>query len=226
MAGLKSVGRLVGAISALSLILAATPSRAVQKGDWLIRAGVGHVAPNDKSGAVTGLPGSGVEVGSATNLAVNFTYMFRDDMGVEVLGALPFKHDIKASGTIAALGKIAETKQLPPTVVLVYNFAPASNVRPYAGIGLNYTTFFSEKVTDSLSGLADDISLKDSTGLAAEVGVDVDINKQMFFNASLWRMDIDTTATLSNSGGGGLDGATVDVTIDPWALFVGVGWRF
>ena len=72
--------------------------------------------------------------------------------------------------------------------------------------------------------MATDISLKDSTGFAVEVGVDVDLNnKDWFFNASLWRMNIDTKATLK---GGALDGSTVDVTIDPWALIVGVGKRF
>jgi outer membrane protein len=213
------------ALFALGLTAAAVPAHAVQKGDWLIRLGAAHVAPNDKSGAVTGVGGSGVEVGSSTSLGINFTYMVSDNLGVELLGAAPFGHDIKGTGTVAGLGKIAETKQLPPTLILLYNFAPKASVRPYAGVGLNYTTFFSEKVTDSLSGggLANGISLKDSTGLAIEAGVDVDIGKDMFFNASLWRMDIDTKATLK---GGALDGATVDVTIDPWALFVGVGWRF
>lgn len=225
MTGLNAVGRLLGAASAASLILAAAPSHAVQQGDWLIRAGVGHVAPDDSSSAVTGVPGSKVEVDSATNLAVNLTFMLSDRWGVELLGALPFKHDINGAGSISGLGKIAETKQLPPTLVVLYNFAPKANVRPYAGVGLNHTIFFGEKATGAIKsgGLANDIELDSSTGLAAEIGVDIDINPSMFFNASLWRMDIDTTAELK---GGALNGAKADVTIDPWAFFVGVGWKF
>lgn len=215
--------RVLGAASALALILAAAPSHAVEKGDWLIRAGIAHVAPDDRSGAVTGISGSGVEVDGATNLAVNFTYMLSDNWGVELLGALPFRHDIKGSGAISSLGTIAETKQLPPTVAVVYNFAPKASVRPYAGIGLNHTVFFDEKVTGGLVGMANGISLDSSTGLAAEVGVDVDLDNNMFFNASLWYVDIATTATLE---GGALDGARVDVDIDPWVVFAGVGWKF
>lgn len=215
----------VGALLALGLVTAAVPSHAVQKGDWLIRGGLARVAPNDSSGDISSVPGGQVGVDAATNLAVNFTYMTTDNVGVELLGALPFKHDITGQGAISGLGKVAETKELPPTLILLYNFAPKSNVRPYAGIGVNYTTFFSEKVTGALSGpgLATGLSLKDSTGLAVEAGVDVDIDKDWFFNASLWRMDIDTKATLN---GGALDGSTVNVSIDPWAMFVGVGRRF
>jgi outer membrane protein len=216
--------RIAGALLALGLATA-VPAHAVQKGDWLIRAGVARVSPNDSSDDISTIPGGKVGVDAANGLAINFTYMTTDNVGVELLGSLPFKHDITGEGVISALGKVAETKQLPPTLILLYNFAPKSGVRPYAGLGINHTIFFSEKVTSALSGpgLATDISLKDSIGLAVEIGVDVDINKDWFFNASLWRMDIDTKATLK---GGALDGSTVDVTIDPWALIVGVGKRF
>jgi outer membrane protein len=197
---------------AVVALAAAAPAAAVGKGDWLIRGGLGRVTPTGESGTVP-VVGGKVEVGNSTNLAVNFTYMLSDNMGAELLGALPFSHDI----THNTLGKVAETKELPPTLILLYNFAPKSGVRPYAGIGVNYTTFFSEKTTGALAGTS--IKLDDSFGLAVEAGVDVDINKDWFFNASLWRMDIDTKAESSLLG-------KFDVAIDPWALFVGVGKRF
>jgi len=203
---------ILGAVIALGVVTAAVPAHAVQKGDWLIRGGLGHVAPTGESDTVP-VVGGRVEADSSTNLAVNFTYMLSDNVGVELLGALPFKHDI----THNSLGKVGETKELPPTLILLYNFAPKSGVRPYAGVGLNYTKFFGEKTTGALAGTSLDLS--SSTGLAAEAGVDVDINKDWFFNASLWRMDIDTTANSSLLG-------KFDVAVDPWAMFVGVGRRF
>jgi outer membrane protein len=204
--------RLMGTAGALSLLAFAFPAQAVQKGDWLIRAGLGHVAPTGESVTVP-VVGGKVEADSATSIAFNFTYMMSDNLGVELLAALPFKHDL----THNSLGTVGETKQLPPTLLLVYNFSPASGVRPYAGIGLNYTTFFSEKTSGALAGTS--LKLDDSFGLAVEAGVDVDINKDWFFNASLWRMDIDTEADSSLLG-------KFDVAIDPWAVIVGVGMRF
>lgn len=202
----------VGALLALGFAATAVPAHAVQKGDWLIRGGLGHVSPTGESVTVP-VVGGKLEADDSTNLAVNFTYMLGDNLGVELLGALPFKHDL----THDSLGNLGETKQLPPTLILLYNFAPQSGVHPYVGIGLNYTTFFSEKTTGALAGTS--LKLDDSFGLAVEAGVDVDINKDWFFNASLWRMDIDTEADSSLLG-------KFDVAIDPWALFVGVGKRF
>ncbi len=205
---------IMGALIALGLTAVAVPAHAVQKGDWLIRAGLGRVAPNNSSSGFSGAPTLKVEdVSNSTNLAINFTYMMTDNVGVELLGALPFKHDISVTG----LGKVVETKQLPPTLILLYNFSPKSNVRPYAGAGINYTKFFGEKTKGALAGTT--IDLSSSTGLAIEAGIDVDINKDWYFNASLWSIDIDTKARSSLVG-------TADVSIDPMVLFMGVGKRF
>ena len=172
---------------------------------------------SDQGSSTSGFSGAPsievTEVSNATSLAVNFTYMATDNIGVELLGALPFKHDISVTG----LGKVAETKQLPPTLILLYNFAPHSGVRPYAGAGINYTKFFDVNTTNALSGT--NLDLDSSTGLAVEAGIDVDIDKEWFFNASLWHIDIDTTARSSVAG-------TADVTIDPWVYIVGIGRKF
>jgi len=205
---------ITGALLALGLASTAVPAHAVQKGDWLIRVGIGNVAPNDSSSSFSGAPSIEVtDVSNSTNLAINFTYMATDNIGVELLGALPFEHDVSVTG----LGKVAEVKQLPPTLILLYNFAPKSSIRPYAGAGVNYTKFFDEKTVNALAGT--DIELDSSTGLAIEAGIDVDINKQWYFNASVWRINIETTARSSVAG-------TADVTIDPTVLFLGAGMRF
>ncbi|MGI9315932.1 MAG: OmpW/AlkL family protein, partial [bacterium] len=138
------------------------------------------------------------------------TYMIKNNIGVELLAATPFSHDIVLEGT----GKIAETDHLPPTLSLQYHFAPESNVRPYVGAGVNWTTFFDEEATAVIS----DISLDDSVGWAVQVGVDVDINEKWFFNADIRKLDIETTAET--------DIGNIDVTIDPVVVSLGVGLRF
>ena len=203
-------------IAACSLIalgaFSLSPAQAVQKGDWLLRFGAVNVSPDDSSGGLSGAPTVGVAVDDDTQLFVNITYMLQDNIGLELLAATPFTHTISATGAVT--GNIAEVSHLPPTLSLQYHFSPTSSVRPYVGAGINYTTFFDEKATAVITS----IKLDDSWGLALQAGLDVDLNKDWFFNADVRYIDIETTAT-TNLG-------TVDVTIDPWVYSVGVGFRF
>jgi outer membrane protein len=214
-----SLRRSVAAVScALFAATFGSTAHALEKGDWLLRVGAGHVAPNDSSTGFSAAPTVEAAVDSSTNLALTIAYMLTDNIGVELVGALPFTHDINGAGSGgASLGKVAETKQLPPTVLAQYYFNPKGGVRPYLGAGVNYTFFFDEQTTGALEGT--DLSLDSSVGLAVEAGVDIDIGKNMFVNFAAWYMDIETTATSSAVG-------TADVKIDPWVAFVGLGWRF
>lgn len=216
--------RVVGGIVVGVLATAVAPAYAAEAGTWLVRGRVIHVAPNDNSGEVTTLPGSGVNVGKDTTLEVDFTRRLDAKWGLElILGTT--RHDLGGTGTIAALGKIGEVGLLPPTLTLQYHFIPGGTLRPYAGLGLNYTLFYGEKSTNSLDralGGATTIRLKDSWGLAAQAGVDLDLTKDWFLNLDAKYIQMDTRATL-NTGG---VIRTVDVTINPWVLGVGLGRRF
>ena len=69
--------------------------------------------------------------------------MLSDNWGFEILASWPFSHDVSL-GTVSpgnADVKIAETKHLPPTFSMQYHFMPSGKVQPYAGLGVNYTTF-------------------------------------------------------------------------------------
>ncbi len=209
------VKRMIPPLLAGCLGLAAGDASAVSAGDWIFRIGVTNVNPNDESSALTAVsPNAKVSVDSDTSLGFNFTYMFRDNWGVELLAALPFKHDINGRGDLAPLGKVGETKHLPPTVTLQYHFTPKRNVRPYVGLGINYTNFFDEKATAGISSL----KLDSSWGLAAQGGVDIDVSKSWFVNFDLRYINIETTAK-TNLG-------KIDVDINPWVSTVAIGTRF
>lgn len=201
--------------AATALGLASQSAVAIEKGDLLLRFGLANVSPNDGSDASASipLPADAIGVEDNTQPFINLTWMLTDNLGLDILGATPFTHDITLDGA----GKVGETKHLPPTVGVQYHFTPKSTVRPYVGAGINYTTFFSEKTTGALAGT--DMSLDDSWGLAVQAGVDVDINEDWFFNADLRYMNIETTATITGVG-------SVDVQINPWVFGLGVGMTF
>jgi len=213
------------AIVTVGACLVVSPAFAQKAGDIIVRVGPARVMPNDDSGEVKPLAGTGVEVDDATSLGFTFSYLYTDNIGIGLLGALPFEHDIKGDkGAIDGVD-IGSIKQLPPTLVVEYYFQPNKPVRPYIGAGINYTYFFDEDADSELEGIVGDtdIDLDDSFGLAAVGGVDVDINDDWFFNASVWYIDIDTTAKLKTEDAGNLK---VDVDIDPWVVMLGVGTRF
>lgn len=196
---------------AAAIVFGSGSSLALEQGDWIVRLGAAHVSPDASSDPVAG---STLDVDNDTQLGITLGYMYTDNIGIGLLAATPFKHDIKLVGT----GKVAETKHLPPTLTLQYHFAPKSSVRPYVGAGINYTNFFSEESAGPLAGSS--VKLDDSWGLAAEAGVDIDINDRWFLSGQLWYLDIDTEADISGVAN------NLGVEIDPWVVMIGIGTTF
>lgn len=212
---------------------AATTATAFEAGEWVVRGGFAGVFPNDSSGDIKGFPGNGVSVSNGFGVGVSLSYMVTPAIGIEVLGALPFSHDIKATGPdLGALGTIAETKQLPPTVLVNYHFPMTGSFRPYVGAGFNYTMFFDEQASDSLEGALgkSDVTLDPSASFAVQLGADWDVGSDIMFNVGLWWVDINTKGTIdfqADPNDPADDGSTnVDVEIDPTVLMVGFTKRF
>ncbi len=184
---------------------AAAPAMAQSKGDWTLGLGVGVVDPKsdagDLNGAALGLGKLPTEVDSDTKPTVTFEYFVADNIGVEVLAALPFKHEISIKG----VGKVGETKQLPPVVSLQYHFVNDTKATPFVGLGVNYTTFFSTDAKGALAGT--NLDLDDSWGVAAHVGLDYAINDTSAVRVDLRWADIDTDVKVN---GVGLGSAEID----------------
>ena len=208
-----------------TLLMAGTDMAMAAQGDWLVRLRGIVVAPTENSSAVTGIPGSEVGVENAVVPELDFTYFLTDNIAAELILATS-PHDIVGEGSIAGLNEIAEVMVLPPTLTLQYHFLPNGDfIRPYAGVGINYSIFYSQDATSSLEGAlggATDVDLDDSVGVAFQLGADFPINDRWFLNADVKYIQIDTEATLTT----GSDVRTVEVDLDPIVAGVGVGFRF
>jgi outer membrane protein len=192
--------------------IAAGPALAHEAGDILLKVGVTHVEPQSNNGTVANGTVK-LDIDGSTRPSFSLTYMATRNIGIELLGAAPFKHTINAKG----LGEIGSTQHLPPTLSLQWHFLPDATFQPYVGVGLNYTTFFDTKTRGALSG--NDLSLDDSWGVAAQVGMDYKLNDRWFLNADLRYIDIRSNVHLN--------GADIGKTkINPWVATIGVGYRF
>jgi outer membrane protein len=211
------------AASAIAALVAASPAAAAQ-GDWLVRLRGIVVAPQDSSGPVLPtFPGATVSVSTAVMPEVDFTYFATDHIGFELILATT-KHTISGEGTLEPLGPVASTWVLPPTLTAQYHFAPASKVRPYVGIGINWTIYYSENASEELVDAvgATNVNLSNSVGVAFQGGVDIDISPKVFLNFDIKYITMGTNATLTT----GALVNTVDVDINPLVFGFGIGTRF
>lgn len=206
-------------------LLAASIAQAHQAGDIIVRAGAITVDPREDSDPVklggTPLAGTGATLDSDTQLGLNFAYMLTDKMGIELLAATPFSHDVGVTGVVDKLGSI---KHLPPTLsVVYYPLNTQSAFQPYVGAGINYTAFFDEELSrEAKAARFSGLELDDSWGLALQVGADYMLDDRWMVNAQVRYIDIDTTGKTSLAG----ERVKVDVDVDPFVYMVGLGYKF
>ena len=196
---------------AVALGLSATPALAQTAGSWTVGVGAHNVEPKSGNGTLVATPLGDLTMDVGTNVRPTITaeYFVKDNLGIEVLAALPFQHDIAVTG----VGKVGSTKHLPPTVSLQYHFGQGK-VKPFVGLGVNYTTFFSTKAEGPIAGA--NLDLSDSWGLAGHVGVDFKMSERGALRIDYRKIDIDTDVKLN----GAKLGTSNTVNIDPSAYGV------
>ena len=221
--------------SLLALAIAAPLAHAHQAGDIIVRAGAITVDPQESSSDIwvgalgMDVAGTKATLDSDTQLGLNFAYMLTNNIGIELLAATPFSHDVGVKGMpggFAGLnGKLGSLKHLPPTLSVVYYPLDAkSPFQPYIGGGINYTWIYDEHVgSEAQSNGFSNFKAKNSWGLAWQVGADYMLTDNIMLNAQVRYIDIDTTATVDHNVQGKVE---VDVDVDPFVYMVGLGYKF
>ncbi|MGF6603511.1 outer membrane protein [Paraburkholderia sp. GAS448] len=210
------INGVAAASCALAMCLAATPASAaddvtmggIHAGDVLVRLRAISIMP--QVGTNNTLSALNVGVNNAIVPELDFTYMIRDNIGVElILGTS--RHQLTSNP-----GNLGGVNVLPPTLLLQYHFNHQGRVRPYVGTGLNYTYFYNNGL--NVGGQPISIS-NHSFGPALQAGVDVQVAKNLFINADIKKIWMRTDASLGGSSLGTLH-------IDPLVVGLGVGMKF
>src|SRR5215467_3157426 len=156
---------------------AAAQDNTVRAGIYIIRY---HTHADDLSGpfAPSGL---NVDVKNTSTLYLAYVRRITSYLDLELAGGWPPKTETVGKGP-ATVGSvpfdgqtIATAKWFSPTLLVNYKFLDESSpVRPYAGIGLNYTHFYDRTSTaagNAVAGGPTTVSLSDSYGPAGTIGV-------------------------------------------------------
>ena len=198
-----------------SLVLVATAltmttAFAVPAGTWSVAAGAHMVDPKSDNGTL--VDGTlAVKVDDDIRPTISGEYFIANNVGVELLAAIPFHHDFDLNNADGNEFLTGSTQHLPPTLSVQYHFDNDSmpmNIKPFIGVGVNYTTFFKERISSG-----GDLDLDDSVGVAGHVGLDIPFAPTEAFRIDARYMDIKTDATLDGSDIGEID-------ISPWVYGV------
>ncbi len=192
--------------------LAALPAAAQDLSNLMVRARAVNLNFADKSDAIPGVaPANAITVNDKTIPEVDLTYFFSPNISAELILTYPQKQTVSIGG--AAIGTF---KHLPPVLTVQYRPMPGAAVQPYVGAGVNLTY----TMNVNMSALGKRVTLDAySIGPALQAGLDIPIDKK-------WSLNVDVKKIWINSDVF-LDGAKIShVKLDPWAIGVGVGYRF
>lgn len=213
---------LIGALlSATFGSLIALPAQAQEaQGNWLVRARAVRIDPSNHSDAIGALaiPADAITVNDKTIPEIDITYFFTPNIATELVLTVPQKQTVTVQqSTLGGPVAIGTFKHLPPSLMLQYHFAPDAKIRPYAGVGLNYTRISSVNLNVPTVGRLD--LDHHSFGLALGAGVDIAVAKNMFLNFDVKKVQLRTDVSLAGT-------KLSTVKVDPWLIGVGVGYRF
>lgn len=202
---MKARALFCGCLFALTLVASARADDQVPR-HWIARIGVHPINPK---------PDNHTEftVDNAAGVSLGATYLMTKHWAVELFSAFPKANDVHdADGARAA-----SFSMVPSSATLQYHITDADGIfRAYAGVGVSYTKISGEQTRASLSGQA--LELDDSTGLAAAIGLDMDLGSKWFVNVDARWMDIDSSMQIAGASRGTLE-------LDPYMFGLSIGRR-
>jgi outer membrane protein len=190
-----------------------------------------HVSADDLSGPYVPA-GTNIDAKNVETLYLAYVRSLTSHVDVELtLGYPPLQKTVgKGPATLGSVPydgqTIATARWLAPTLLVEYEFLRAdSRMRPYIGVGVNYTDFYDRDSTaqgNAASGGPTKISLTSSVGVAGTVGLAYRIAGNWKAYASYSATQVKTRLEADTAG----VERTTHINFGPQALVVAVGYSF
>lgn len=186
-----------------------------EKGDFVVRARVTHISP-DESSHLDSSVGSRLEVDSNTIPEVDFSYYITKNIAAELILAVGTRHDVNiGQGGENAGAKLGSINLLPPTLTTQWHFNPDQTIDPYVGAGVSYIRAMDRNLNLGATGITVD---RNMFGPALQAGVDYNLQDKWLVNIDVKKIwfstDVNTTSKIDN------------LDVDPWVVSFGVGKKF
>ncbi|HTV97468.1 MAG TPA: OmpW family outer membrane protein [Steroidobacteraceae bacterium] len=190
-----------------------------------------HTSADDVSGPYVP-PGVNLKADNLETLYAGYVRHLPDNFAVELALGWPPAQKVKGEGP-ASVGSVpyngevlSSARWISPTLLVEYNFlSDTSPLRPYVGVGVNYTTFYDRDTTaagNAALGGPTKLSLTASVGPAVTGGVTYRISDRWHLHASYSWSQVKTNLTADTDG---YIRAT-RISFGPQALVISAGYSF
>jgi outer membrane protein len=202
------------AAALFAFVLVSAPIRAQVGDPWMVRVRLVDLKMDNSSdagsGALSGLPSNAIDVNSKWIPEIDISYFFTNALSLELVLTVPQSQTVTVAGT-----DVGSFRHLPPSLLGQYHFTGFfDHFTPYVGVGINYTRIMNQNFI--VPGLALE---NHSFGPAIQVGVDVPVQKSWSVNLDVKKVWISSDVTLNGQ-------KVSNVSLDPWLLGIGIGYRF
>ncbi|WP_448189125.1 OmpW/AlkL family protein [Azospirillum sp. sgz301742] len=193
--------------------------KGVKGGDFVVRARGLAVLPQEEGNVNSSALGTigTVNVGNAYIPELDFTYFVTPNIGVNLIAGTS-RHHVTAD-TIVGRVDVGKVSLLPPVLTATYHPLPNSRVNPYVGAGINYTLFYRE---DAAGGIINSTNYKNRFGWALQAGTDIYVTDNILLNLDVKKVFLKTDVSIGSVVGP----LSSKVTLNPWLVGVGVGYKF
>jgi outer membrane protein len=174
-----------------------------EDGKWMMRGRGIYISPDASADQQL----EGVDVDGQFTLEVDFTRFIGRSLALELVLATA-SHNVTIEDQ--SLGSVS---LLPPSLTAQWHFLPDGKLRPYVGVGINATFFYES------TGVLDELDFDSSFGYVLNAGLDWKVGSNTYLNFDLKRIGLESDVEADGEALG-------TVTIDPWIVGVGLGFRF
>jgi outer membrane protein len=219
-------GFVKGSLTASSLLIWATTAQAEeaegwQSGDVVVKAGVAGVLFDSSANvslAGTPVPGGDAQLSNSTTATFEVEYFFSPNISTAIdFGFPPPEANITGKGSLAALGKVGETKYGIGGLTLRYHFNGSGQISPFVGAGVGRLFIF-----DTNDGAVTNLDADSAWAPVIQGGVDFHLNQRLGLFANVAYAPMKTEASGTALGAP----MTARVTLNPTVVQGGMSFRF
>jgi outer membrane protein len=202
---------------------------------WEVRLGAffahNETKANDLSGPFTP-PGINIRVDDSSGVYGSLLRNLDTHWSLELAGGIPpkvktFGKGPAQAGSIPFDGQeVATAKWFSPTLLIDYKFLEqGSAIRPYVGIGINYTRFYDLRSTptgDAINGGPTSTKLSRSIGPVGAVGATYQFNREISLTGSYSLLRVNSHYSSDTEG----VVRTTTIHFNPRVVVVALGYAF